>query len=71
MNRRHAISEPLRQRVVLGLLAMKRAGLLTGLWIDAEQIRIQRGGIERGISWPQADDLVRKFRRKESNGTRT
>ena len=44
---------------------MKRAGRISEVWIDSERIRIERGGGERGISWPQADDLVRKFKREE------
>ena len=54
--------EPTRTQIINGLISLRRRGLLNGVWIDQDQIRVRRAGELIGrplpIRWGEAAALI-------------
>ncbi len=61
--------EPFRSDIIDGLLAMRRAGIFQGVWVDADVIRVREFPIATGppssLTWRRAADLVFAFRHQK------
>jgi hypothetical protein len=52
--------EPTRSRIIAGLIALRKAGRLQGVWVDADVIRVREIAIgpPHVLTWHAAQALV-------------
>lgn len=66
----HVPREPERSLIIEGLLDLRRSGVLQGVWIDADVIRVRRAiwDSPRRLPWDRAGVLVRAFENQQRVG---
>ena len=61
-------NEPIRSQIIAGLIACRKAGLLQGVWVDADVIRVRYAGDMVGLpgrmTWTAAAQFLSEHRSK-------
>lgn len=64
---RRTPAEPLRTQIIDGLLELQRRGIINGVWVDRDRIRIRERGDVQGRptprTWGEGAALVVRHRR--------